>query len=85
MASSSCYDDGFRSRTYSYEEVGRAARGFAARLTSQGLVRGDKVVFFSENRPEWIVAFWGCLLSASSSCRSTIDRRPIFWRASPAS
>ena len=27
-----------------------------------GLRKGDKVVFFSENRPEWIVAFWGCLL-----------------------
>ena len=46
------YDDGFRSRTYSYAEVGRAARGFAVRLASQGLVRGDKVIFFSENRPD---------------------------------
>ena len=24
--------------------------------------KGDKVVFWCENRPEWIVAFWGCLL-----------------------
>jgi long-chain acyl-CoA synthetase len=70
------YDDGFRSRTYSYAEVGRAARGFAARLASQGLVRGDKVIFFSENRPEWVIAFWGCLLSGMIAV-------PIDYRTSP--
>jgi long-chain acyl-CoA synthetase len=57
------YDDGFRSRGYSYAEVGRAARGFAARLHALGLRKGDTAVFWSENRPEWIVAFWGCLLA----------------------
>jgi long-chain acyl-CoA synthetase len=56
------YDDGFRSRGYSYEEVSRAARGFAARLTAAGIQKRDTVIFWSENRPEWIVAFWGCLL-----------------------
>jgi long-chain acyl-CoA synthetase len=70
------YDDGFRSRTYTYAEVGRAARGFAARLAAQGLVRGDKVIFFSENRPEWVIAFWGCLLSG-------IIAVPIDYRTSP--
>jgi long-chain acyl-CoA synthetase len=70
------YDDGYRSRSYSYEEVGRAAKGFAARLASQGLARGDKVIFFSENRPEWVIAFWGCLLSG-------IVVVPIDYRTSP--
>ncbi len=70
------HDDGFRTRSYSYAEVGRAARGFAARLTAHGLVKGDKVVFFSENRPEWIVAFWGCLLNG-------VVVVPIDYRASP--
>src|SRR5439155_25468319 len=70
------YDDGFRSRTYRYEEVGRAARGFAARLTAQGVGRGDKIVFFSENRPEWVIAFWGCLL-----CGIVVV--PIDYRSSP--
>jgi long-chain acyl-CoA synthetase len=57
------HDDGFRTRSYSYAQVGRAARGFAARLAAAGLHKGDKVLFWSENRPEWVVAFWGCLLS----------------------
>jgi long-chain acyl-CoA synthetase len=56
------YDDGFRSRSYSYEETTRRAKHFAARLDDLGLARGDAVVFWSENRPEWIAAFWGCLL-----------------------
>jgi long-chain acyl-CoA synthetase len=57
------YDDGYRRREYRYEEVGRAARGFAARLAAAGLTKGDKVVFWGENRPEWVVAYWGCLIS----------------------
>ena len=56
------YDDGFRTRTYSYEETTRRANHFAVRLDDLGLTRGDAVVFWSENRPEWIAAFWGCLL-----------------------
>src|ERR1044071_1803781 len=57
------YDDGYRRRSYSYERVGRAARGFAARLAATGLTKGDKVVFWGENRPEWIACYWGCLIS----------------------
>src|SRR5215475_311675 len=57
------YDDGYRRRSYSYEDVGRAARGFAARLAAAGLKKGDKVVFWGENRPEWIACYWGCLVS----------------------
>jgi long-chain acyl-CoA synthetase len=57
------FDDGYRRREYSYETAGRAARGFAARLASAGLAKGDKVVFWGENRPEWVVCYWGCLLA----------------------
>jgi long-chain acyl-CoA synthetase len=69
-------DDGFRTRKYSYAQVGRAACGFAARLAEAGVRKGDKVVFWSENRPEWIVAFWGCLLGG-------IVVVPIDYRTSP--
>ena len=57
------YDDGYRHRTYTYEQVGRAARGFAARLATSGLRKGDKVIFWGENRPEWIACYWGCLIA----------------------
>jgi long-chain acyl-CoA synthetase len=56
------YDDGYRRRAHGYEEVGRAARGFAGTLAAAGFSKGDKVVFWGENRPEWVACYWGCLL-----------------------
>ena len=48
----------------------------ALRLRAEGLEKGDKVVFYSENRPEWIVAFWACLLNG-------IVVVPLDFRSSP--
>ncbi|HEY7441983.1 MAG TPA: class I adenylate-forming enzyme family protein, partial [Vicinamibacterales bacterium] len=59
------YDDGYRNRSYTYEEVTRAARAFAGRLGDFGISSGDKVLVWGENRPEWVVAFWGCLLAGA--------------------
>lgn len=56
------YDDGFRPRSYSYSDLARAARNFAARLEQHGIGRGDRVLVWSENRPAWVAAFWGCVL-----------------------
>jgi long-chain acyl-CoA synthetase len=70
------YDDGYRRRSYTYAEVARAARGFAARLAQAGLKKDDKVVFWGENRPEWIACYWGCLLAG-------VIVVPIDYRSSP--
>lgn len=56
------HDDGYRYRTYQYRQIAGAARAFAARLGREGVGKGDKLLFWSENRPEWLAAFWGCLL-----------------------
>ena len=56
------YDDGYRTRSHRYDEVGLAARLFADRLHRARIGKGEKVVFWGENRPEWIAALWGCLL-----------------------
>jgi long-chain acyl-CoA synthetase len=71
------YDDGYRNHSYSYEDVTRAARAFAGRLGESGISAGDKVLIWGENRPEWIVAFWGCLLVGAIVV-------PIDYRASAA-
>ncbi len=70
------YDDGLRTYTYSYDDVRGAAQAFERRLVSLGLSPGDKVVVWSENRPEWVIAFWGCLLA-----RGVVV--PVDYRASP--
>jgi long-chain acyl-CoA synthetase len=57
------YDDGYRVRRYTYTQVARGARAFAARLIAAGIRQGDKVVFWGENRPEWIASYWGCIIA----------------------
>jgi len=56
------YDDGYRPRSYSYADLARAAGNFAARLEAAGIGAGGKVILWSENRPAWVAAFWGCVL-----------------------
>jgi len=57
------HDDGYRTRVRTYADVGRAARAAAARLARAGLGKGDRVVLWGENSPEWIAAFWGAIIA----------------------
>lgn len=59
------YDDGYRSWSYRYDEIANAARAFAYRLRRESVGSGDKVLIWSENRPEWVAAFWGCVLNGT--------------------
>ena len=56
------HDDGYRVRHFSYDMVRRAAVHFAGRLAAAGVGAGEKVLLWGENRPEWVMAFWGCVL-----------------------
>ena len=69
------YDDGYRSWSYSYADVTDAARAFAARLRNEGIAKGNAVTIWAENRAEWIIALWGCLLEG-------VVLVPIDYRAS---
>jgi long-chain acyl-CoA synthetase len=71
------YDDGYRTWSLTYREAAEAARAFAARLRNAGIAKGQAVAIWSENRPEWIVALWGCLLEG-------VVLVPIDYRASAA-
>src|SRR4051812_9035545 len=57
-------DDGYRSWSYTYAQVTAAAEAFATRLRKAGITPGQAVAIWSENRAEWIVALWGCLLES---------------------
>src|SRR5688572_17658406 len=59
------YDDGYRVRRHTYADVTRAARGFAAKLIANGVLKGDKVILWGENRPEWIACYWGIQLAGA--------------------
>ena len=57
------YDNGFRTFHFSYRELLDRIRVFQGYLASRGLGSGSRVILWSENRPEWIFAFWACVLS----------------------
>lgn len=57
------YDDGFRPRSWTYADTARGARAFARLLAAGGIARSERIILWSENRPEWIAAFWGAILA----------------------
>jgi long-chain acyl-CoA synthetase len=69
------YDDGYRSWSYSYRDVAAAARAFADRLRDARIAKGQAVAIWGENRAEWIIALWGCVLEG-------VVLVPIDYRAS---
>src|SRR5215510_6197229 len=53
---------GLRMTRWSYARLARTAFQFARELESRGIGKGDRVIFWGANSPEWIAAFFGCLL-----------------------
>lgn len=56
------YDDGLRRWSYTHDQLRATAETFAGRLTDAGLQAGDRLLMWSDSRPEWVAAFWGCVL-----------------------
>lgn len=53
---------GLRVARWSYARLAETACQFARELESRGIKKGDRVLFWGENSPEWVAAFFGCLL-----------------------
>ena len=53
---------GLRQRRVTYGELAGRAQRFAAELNARGIVKGDRVLLWGENGPEWVAAFFGCVL-----------------------
>ncbi len=71
------YESGLGSARWSYAAVASGASAFAQRLRKAGIAPGERVLFWGENRPEWIAALWGCLLGG-------VIVVPLDSRSSPA-
>ena len=50
------YVDG--GQAYSYEEFRRKTEQLSLRMTRFGIKHGDRVAIFSQNMPNWVVAFF---------------------------
>src|ERR1041385_3555992 len=56
------YETGVRVSRWSYARLASGAFQFARELEERKIVAGDRVLFWGENRAEWIACFYGCLL-----------------------
>ena len=55
------FHNGFRTWTLTYAQLYGQIGGFVGYLDRAGLRKGDRLIIWGENRPEWVTVFWGCV------------------------
>ena len=53
--------NGYRTWVLTYRQLLGAIGGFAQYLDDRGIRRGDRLLLWGENAPQWVAAFWACL------------------------
>jgi long-chain acyl-CoA synthetase len=53
---------GLRVVRWSRERIRATAFQFARELETRNIAKGDRVLFWATNSPEWVAAFYGCLI-----------------------
>lgn len=53
---------GLRVRRWSYRQIAKTAFRLARELEARRIVKGDRVLLWARNSPEWVSVFFGCLL-----------------------
>src|SRR5688572_458835 len=69
---------GLRISRWSYVRLAEGAFQFARELETRGVGVGDRVLFWAENSPEWIAAFYGCLLRGAVVVPLDLKSAPDF-------
>jgi long-chain acyl-CoA synthetase len=69
---------GLRRARWSYERVVWTARRLARELEARGVARGERILLCGENSPEWVAAFWGCLLRGAVVVPLDKESAPAF-------
>ena len=47
---------------WTYQELWNNSTQVASYLTRRGVTKGDRVIIWGDNRPEWVAAFFGSVL-----------------------
>ncbi|HKG20669.1 MAG TPA: AMP-binding protein, partial [Blastocatellia bacterium] len=79
-ATAFAYRRGLRVSRWSYARLRRVAYQFARELAGRGILKGERVIFWSENSPEWIAAFFGCCLRGAVAVPLDAQSTPEFVR-----
>jgi long-chain acyl-CoA synthetase len=69
---------GLRISRWSYGRLAACAFQFARELEARGIGAGERVLFWGENSPEWVAAFYGCLLRGAIVVPLDLKSAPDF-------
>jgi len=69
---------GLRVVRWSYSQVARAAFQFARELEARAVGKGDRVLIWAGNSPEWISAFLGCMVRGAIVVPLDVQSDPGF-------
>ena len=53
----------YEDQRYTFEDHYRAAATLAQRFIDLGIKKGDRITIASRNLPQWVMSFWGAILS----------------------
>jgi long-chain acyl-CoA synthetase len=71
---------GLRTARWTYRRLRETAFQFARELDSRQIGKGDRVLFWGENRAEWVAAFFGCLARGVIVVPLDVESAPAFVR-----
>ncbi len=66
----------FGGDSINYEELGKLSASMAVKLSSLGVLPGDRVALLSENSPQWGVAFFGIIRAGAIAVPILVDFNP---------
>ena len=69
---------GLRLVRWSYRRVAETAYGFARELEARGIDKGERVLLWAANGPEWVAAFYGCALRGAVLVPLDVESAPDF-------
>lgn len=74
------YRGKYRTISWSFNEVYDYAGRFARLLGKLKITKGDKVIIRGQNRPEWIIAYLGCLMAGTVAVPLDVGSGYDFYR-----
>ncbi len=69
---------GLRISRWSYKRIAATAHRVARELETRGIGRGERVLFWGANCPEWVAAFFGCSLRGVVVVPLDVESAPEF-------
>ncbi|MBV8855646.1 MAG: AMP-binding protein [Acidobacteria bacterium] len=69
---------GLRLVRWSYRRVAEAAFRFARELEARGISKGERVLLWAANGPEWVAVFYGCALRGAVLVPLDVESAPDF-------